>query len=162
MVVQQSLKVSHLSVIPIRFYEAPKLKNWMCELCTFSQIQSHIQYILQQCTMAFKVVCCCNDLQWCLTQNYIQCLPLQCFTALKLLAAEMLFTFKVSFLLPILRLLLQKSLATCIYHTVLVAITFTTFEVACTCLAFWLLKSYSLNIHTVIAGCYSILRLLNL
>ena len=42
-VVLQSLKVSHLSVIPNRsFYESPKLKNWMCELCTFFQIQSHI------------------------------------------------------------------------------------------------------------------------
>ena len=38
-VVLQSLKVSHLSNIPNRCYEAPKLKNWMCELCTFSQIQ---------------------------------------------------------------------------------------------------------------------------
>ena len=41
-VILQSLKVSHLSVIPNRFYESPKLKNWMCELCTLSQIHSHI------------------------------------------------------------------------------------------------------------------------
>ena len=34
-VVLQSVKVSHLSIIPNRFYESPKLKNWMCELCTF-------------------------------------------------------------------------------------------------------------------------------
>ena len=40
-VVLQSLKVAHLSIIPNRFYESPKLKNWMCELCTFSQIRSH-------------------------------------------------------------------------------------------------------------------------
>ena len=36
--VLQSLKALHLSIIPNRFYESPKLKNWMCELCTFSQI----------------------------------------------------------------------------------------------------------------------------
>ena len=41
-VVLQTLKVSHLSVTPDRFYESPKLKNWMCELCTFSQIRSHM------------------------------------------------------------------------------------------------------------------------
>ena len=38
----QSLKVSCLSLIPNGFYELPKLKNCMCELCTFSQIRSHI------------------------------------------------------------------------------------------------------------------------
>ena len=37
-----SLKVSHPSNIPNRFYQAPKLKNWMCELRTFSQIWSHM------------------------------------------------------------------------------------------------------------------------
>ena len=42
MVVLQSLEVSHLSNIPNRFYESPKLKNWMCELCTFLQIRSPI------------------------------------------------------------------------------------------------------------------------
>ena len=36
-VVLQSLRVSHLSNIPNGFYESPKLKNWMCELCTFLQ-----------------------------------------------------------------------------------------------------------------------------
>ena len=41
-VVLQSLNDSHLSVIPNKFYESPKLKHWMCELCTFSQIRSHI------------------------------------------------------------------------------------------------------------------------
>ena len=40
-VVLQSLKVLHLSIIPTRFYESPKLKNGMCELCMFTQIQSH-------------------------------------------------------------------------------------------------------------------------
>ena len=42
MVVLQSLQISHASIIPNRFYETPKLKNWMCELCTLSQIQSLI------------------------------------------------------------------------------------------------------------------------
>ena len=41
-VVLQSLKVSHLSIIPNRFYESSKLKNWMCELCTVSQMQSQL------------------------------------------------------------------------------------------------------------------------
>ena len=35
-IVLQSLKVSHISVIPDRFYESPKLKTWMCELCTLN------------------------------------------------------------------------------------------------------------------------------
>ena len=53
-VIIQSLKVSHLSIIPTRFYEFPKLKNWMCELCTFSQIQSHISLTFQsQCNITF-------------------------------------------------------------------------------------------------------------
>ena len=38
----QSLKISHLSLLQNKFYESPNLKNWMCEQCTFSQIQSHI------------------------------------------------------------------------------------------------------------------------
>ena len=33
--VLQSLKVTHPSNIPNRFYEAVKLKNWMCGLCMF-------------------------------------------------------------------------------------------------------------------------------
>ena len=41
-IVLQSLKVSHLSIIATRFYETLKLKNRMCELCTFSQIRSYI------------------------------------------------------------------------------------------------------------------------
>ena len=42
MVAPKTLQVSSLSVIPNRFYESLKLKNWMCELCTFSQIRSHL------------------------------------------------------------------------------------------------------------------------
>ena len=41
LLVLQSMKVSHLSVIPDRFCKSSKLKNWMCKLCTFSQIQLH-------------------------------------------------------------------------------------------------------------------------
>ena len=41
-VVLQSLKVSHLSVIPIIFYGSQKFENCMCELCTFPQIWSHM------------------------------------------------------------------------------------------------------------------------
>ena len=38
----QSLQVSYLSDLHSRFYESSKLKKWMCELCTFSQIRSHL------------------------------------------------------------------------------------------------------------------------
>ena len=44
--VLQSLKVLHLSVIPDRFYNSPNLKDWMCELCTLSQsVYIHKLYI---------------------------------------------------------------------------------------------------------------------
>ena len=59
-VVLQSLKVSHLSNIPNRFYESPNLKNWMCELCMFSQIRSQILTI--QLPMSLLEVCMHNDL----------------------------------------------------------------------------------------------------
>ena len=35
------LKVSNLCTIPCGFCESPNKQNWMCELCTFSQIWSH-------------------------------------------------------------------------------------------------------------------------
>ena len=44
-VVLQSLKVSHPSKMPNRFYESIKLKNWMYELCMFLQIRSHISVV---------------------------------------------------------------------------------------------------------------------
>ena len=37
-----TLKVSYLYIIPCGFYESPNEQNRMCELCTFSQIQSQI------------------------------------------------------------------------------------------------------------------------
>ena len=43
-VVLQSLKVSHLSVIPNWFYESSKSKNWMCELRTFPK-SGHICFM---------------------------------------------------------------------------------------------------------------------
>ena len=43
-VILQSLKVSNPFNIPNRFYEAPKLKNWMCELCSFSHILSSLAH----------------------------------------------------------------------------------------------------------------------
>ena len=49
-VAQQSLQVSCLSDMHSRFYEYSKLKKWMRELCTFSQIQSHIYIHTQQNT----------------------------------------------------------------------------------------------------------------
>ena len=48
------MKVSHLCIIPNRFYESPKLKNWMCELCTFSQIRSHI--LFKYCCLEYHIV----------------------------------------------------------------------------------------------------------
>ena len=36
------LKVSHLYTIPYGFYGSSNDQNWMCELCTFSQIQSQM------------------------------------------------------------------------------------------------------------------------
>ena len=41
-VVLRFLNISHLSVIPDRSCESPLLKNWMYELCMFSQMWSHI------------------------------------------------------------------------------------------------------------------------
>ena len=40
-----SLQVSCLFDVHNGFYESSKLKNWMCELCTFSQIRSHIRLV---------------------------------------------------------------------------------------------------------------------
>ena len=37
-----SLKVSYLYTIPCAFYDSPNEQNWVCKLCTFSQIWSHI------------------------------------------------------------------------------------------------------------------------
>ena len=37
-----SLKVSYLYTIPFGLYESPNEQNRMCELCTFSQIRSHL------------------------------------------------------------------------------------------------------------------------
>ena len=41
-VVLQTLKVYHLSNITNRFYVSPKLKNWMCEPCTFIVVTHNI------------------------------------------------------------------------------------------------------------------------
>ena len=54
-VVLQTLKVSHLCIIPNRLYEPPNLKNWMCELCTFSQIQSQNYYDLASCNILLSL-----------------------------------------------------------------------------------------------------------
>ena len=56
MVVLQFLKISLHSVIPNRFYVPPKLKNWMCEMCAFSQIWSHLMTALLEsiCDWASK------------------------------------------------------------------------------------------------------------
>ena len=44
-----SLKISNLYTIPLGFYGSPNAQNWMCELCTFSQIWSHID-VINTCT----------------------------------------------------------------------------------------------------------------
>ena len=41
MVTPKTLQVLTLSVISSMFYQSLKWKKWMCELCSFSQIQSH-------------------------------------------------------------------------------------------------------------------------
>ena len=51
----QSLQVSCLSDMYNRFYESSKLKKWMCELCTFSQIRSHISTLKRQIFCVFSV-----------------------------------------------------------------------------------------------------------
>ena len=43
------MKVSNPSVFSNVFYESPKLKNWMCELCTFSQIWSQLYTKVMYC-----------------------------------------------------------------------------------------------------------------
>ena len=54
--VLQFLKLSNPFVIPGRIYDFPKLKKWMCELCTFSQIRSHIMLVVAfgWCTPGLK------------------------------------------------------------------------------------------------------------
>ena len=41
----QSLQVSCLSDMHSQFYLNLKLKKWMCELCMFSQIRSHMSLL---------------------------------------------------------------------------------------------------------------------
>ena len=60
-VVLQLLKVSHPSVIPNRFYKSPNVKNWMCELCMFSQIQSQYTIILYVFACAWLMLSCNNS-----------------------------------------------------------------------------------------------------
>ena len=36
------LQMSDLNVVPVMCYEPLNVQNRMCELCTFSQIRSHI------------------------------------------------------------------------------------------------------------------------
>ena len=36
------LQILNLCIVPSGFYESLNEKNWMCELCMFSQIQSQI------------------------------------------------------------------------------------------------------------------------
>ena len=40
------LRILDLYVVPTRFYESLNEQNRMCELCTFSQIWSHIIIVL--------------------------------------------------------------------------------------------------------------------
>ena len=47
-----SLKVSCLDTISCGLYESPNEQNWMCELCTFSQIQSQMVFGLILCDLA--------------------------------------------------------------------------------------------------------------
>ena len=51
-----SLKLSYLYTIPCGFYDSPNEQNWMCELCTFSQIRSHILYLLLHLSCALHIL----------------------------------------------------------------------------------------------------------
>ena len=53
-----SLKVSYLYTIPCGFYDSSNEQNWMCELCTFSQIRSHIHIDLYVCMCVFIMLAC--------------------------------------------------------------------------------------------------------
>lgn len=46
MVVLQFLKTAHLSVIVSRFYDTPKLKNWMCNHAHFTNPVTIIIYVV--------------------------------------------------------------------------------------------------------------------
>ena len=77
MVVLQSLKVSHLFIFPNRFYETPKLKNWMCELCTFPK-SSHIcscspVILLHACTIFWAPWRGCMQVSQQYVNIYIKC-----------------------------------------------------------------------------------------
>ena len=50
------LKVSHLYTILCGFYESSNKQNRMCELCTFSQIRSHMM------TAAIDVPACREEM----------------------------------------------------------------------------------------------------
>ena len=62
----QSLQLSCLYDMHSRFYESSKLKKWMCELCTFSQIWSHISpydtYLINdEKSYQYKITLCLGD-----------------------------------------------------------------------------------------------------
>ena len=50
-----SLKISDLHIVPNRFYESLNVENRMCELCTFSQIRSHI-FVHKLCINHIKII----------------------------------------------------------------------------------------------------------
>ena len=52
--------MSHLYAIPYGFYEPPNEQNWMCELCMFSQIRSHIQCNMVVHTYVHVAYLCTN------------------------------------------------------------------------------------------------------
>ena len=41
------LKVSNLYTIPCGSYGSPNVQNWMCKLCTLSQILSHNNKVIK-------------------------------------------------------------------------------------------------------------------
>ena len=54
-----SLKISKLYDFSSRFYESLNGKNWMCELCTFSQIRSHIcMHVVGTCVYMYVCGMC--------------------------------------------------------------------------------------------------------
>ena len=58
------LKISTLCTIPCGFYASPNAQNRMCELCTFSQIQSQILCEELLVLHTNLVIVCTNNVHW--------------------------------------------------------------------------------------------------
>ena len=46
-------QISDLNLFPVTFYKPLNVQDRMCELCTFSQIQSHMKLVLYICAQRY-------------------------------------------------------------------------------------------------------------